>query len=823
MTQNLNAFDPSDEQLAREMEHEQNMIDTGIAKVRARREAERARGNASTTAGGRVLMSRLGGALAERIIEEIARLEDGKVKRKPPELRNLKLLPARDLAVLALRAVTNQIARLKPEDCTYQKIGYAIGNDVEGEYLSRLFRKNDRGLFDRIVRNVQERSKNPEQRRKELVRAYETIAEGEGSRLSTQEKVRLGAFLLTHIEDIGILQSHNFNNGRKVLKVFELTEEAMDIMVKADDMASEMQPSMYPTLIPPREWTTLKSGGYWMPFKRTAGMVVARTRTNGIRNGSAEDMPRMFRPVNYLQNTPYTINTAVLDVILKMRDGNITCSSLPSMHLETVPAKPHDIETNEEARRVWRTKAREVHTRNAAAKGKILAVDKTIRLATSFAHEEAFYFPKVVDFRGRVYDCPSFLKPQGDDLSKGLLDFANGKPLGEDGAYWLAVHGANVWGEDKCPLDDRVAWVEANEQRICRTAEDPFADRWWVDADKPVQFLQFCFDWAGFCKRGFDHVSRTPVAMDGSCNGLQHLSAMLRDSVGGAAVNLLPSDRPQDIYTQVMEKVIVMLKERAANGEPTAQKWLPLMKRKTVKRPVMTLPYGATKQGFADQIMEDTIRPLEKAGESPFTSEPYRAAQYLGKLVWEATGQTVIAARAAMDWLQDVAKIVAKANQPIEWTTPSGFVVRQDYRKTRSRAVELLVAGQRVQLQVASDPDDKIDSAKMTLAIAPNFVHSMDAAHMLRTVELLLDTVGPSIHLSMVHDSYATHAADANALYDAIRNAFVQMYQEKDWLEAFRDEVASQLPAEIAEKLPPVPPHGDLSIADVLNSLYFFA
>lgn len=823
MTHNLNAFDFTDNDIRREMEHEQNMLDTGIAKAKARQEAERARGNAAGTAGGKVLMSRMGATLADRVVEEIARLEDGRVKRKPPELRTLKLLPARDLAVLAIRAVTNSLARLKSGDCTVQKIGFAIGNDVESEYLARLFRKSDRGLFDRVIRNVAERSKNPEQRRKELVATYAHIEEDETPRLTVVEKVRLGKFLLEALEGLGVVKAHSFSKGKKVHKVYDMTEAALKAMLDADNMAAEMQPSMYPTLIQPRPWVSLKSGGYWLPFKRNAGMVVARTRTNGIKHASDEDMPRMFRPVNYLQNTPFRINSKVLSVILQMQAANIACESLPHMDLETVPPKPHDIETNEEARRVWRSKAREVHERNAAAKGKILAVDKTIRLAKSLQEEPAIYFPKVVDFRGRVYDCPSFLKPQGDDLSKGLLDFANGKPLSEDGAYWLAVHGANVWGEDKCSLDDRVAWVEANEERIRGTAEEPFGDRWWMEADKPFQFLQFCFDWAGFCQRGFEHVSYTPVAMDGSCNGLQHLSAMLRDSVGGAAVNLLPASKPQDIYTQVMEKVIVMLKERAADGEPTAQKWLPLMKRKTVKRPVMTLPYGATKTGFADQIMEDTIRPLEKAGESPFTSEPYKAAQYLGKLVWEATGQTVIAARAAMDWLQEVARIVAKANQPIEWTTPSGFVVRQDYRKVLSRQVKMYISGQQVKLRIADGHEDKIDSAKMALAIAPNFVHAMDAAHMLRTVELLLDTVGPSVHLAMVHDSYATHAADANELYDAIRNAFVQMYQEKDWLVAFKEEVTSQLPAEIAEKLPPVPPHGDLNIADVLNSLYFFA
>ena len=41
------------------------------------------------------------------------------------------------------------------------------------------------------------------------------------------------------------------------------------------------------------------------------------------------------------------------------------------------------------------------------------------------------------------------------------------------------------------------------------------------------------------------HLSRTPVAMDGSCNGLQHYAALGLDLEGGNAVNLVKSDRPQ--------------------------------------------------------------------------------------------------------------------------------------------------------------------------------------------------------------------------------------------------------------------------------------
>ena len=43
--------------------------------------------------------------------------------------------------------------------------------------------------------------------------------------------------------------------------------------------------------------------------------------------------------------------------------------------------------------------------------------------------------------------------------------------------------------------------------------------------------------------------------MDGSCNGLQNFSAMLRDEVGGKAVNLIPSDKPQDVYMEVVKSL----------------------------------------------------------------------------------------------------------------------------------------------------------------------------------------------------------------------------------------------------------------------------
>ena len=46
-------------------------------------------------------------------------------------------------------------------------------------------------------------------------------------------------------------------------------------------------------------------------------------------------------------------------------------------------------------------------------------------------------------------------------------------------------------------------------------------------------------------------ISHQPVHQDGSCNGLQHYAALGQDTYGAKQVNLLPADRPQDVYEEV--------------------------------------------------------------------------------------------------------------------------------------------------------------------------------------------------------------------------------------------------------------------------------
>lgn len=219
-------------------------------------------------------------------------------------------------------------------------------------------------------------------------------------------------------------------------------------------------------------------------------------------------------------------------------------------------------------RHAQRSTAHKIHAHNVSLRSKRLNVAKALKIADIYVDEEAFHYVCQLDFRGRVYCMPSF-NPQGDDVTKGMLTFADGMAINDGvAAGWLAIQGANVYGEDKIALEDRIQWVEDNEQEILSCAADPLGATFWHKADKPWQFLAFCFEWAGFLEEGYGYVSHLPVALDGSCSGIQHFSAMLLDEEGGGAVNLIPAEKPEDIYQIVCDKVMVELRQIVSASMP---------------------------------------------------------------------------------------------------------------------------------------------------------------------------------------------------------------------------------------------------------------
>lgn len=67
------------------------------------------------------------------------------------------------------------------------------------------------------------------------------------------------------------------------------------------------------------------------------------------------------------------------------------------------------------------------------------------------------------------------------------------------------------------------------------------------------------------------------TAQDGTCNGLQHYAALGRDVEGGANVNLVPLEHPQDAYKKVADMVQVI--EQALKFRYCFKCWLHLNER----------------------------------------------------------------------------------------------------------------------------------------------------------------------------------------------------------------------------------------------------
>lgn len=238
----------------------------------------------------------------------------------------------------------------------------------------------------------------------------------------------------------------------------------------------------------------------------------------------------------------------------------------------------------------------------------------------------------------------------------------------------------------------------------------------------------------------------------------------------------------------------------------------------------MTVPYGSTRYSCREFVQEYINETTEDRKEkdrgyvSPLHEMEFDASIFLARYVWDAIGDTVIAAREAMDWLRETARVLAKEELPVNWTTPDGFPVLQAYANVSHRRVKTKFGDQLVYLSVAEENKDRLDSRRQSNGVAPNWVHSMDGTHLRMAVSLGFDNGVDSF--AVVHDSFGTHAADTDMLSACLRETFVDLY-EGNVLQDFADEVSPILSGEAS--LPPLPEMGSLDLEQVKQSDFVFA
>ena len=536
------------------------------------------------------------------------------------------------------------------------------------------------------------------------------------------------------------------------------------------------------------------------------------------------DLSQEMGCINALQQTPFKINNEVLMVLDRLWENNIFVDGLTSRESIEPPPYPFAVEPrdlNEEQRKEfknWRGKKASIYQANAKSMSKRLQIERTIQLAKDFQKYDAFYYVWQLDFRSRKYPVSDFMNPQSADYGKALIKFAHGARIDqEEDAAWLAIHGANCFGEDKISLKDRIDWAYNIESDVVKTVENPLDYTWWMSASSPFQFLAWCVEWYDYLKEGLGFMTHLPVSADGSCNGLQHLSAILRDEQGGQAVNLIPSSTPSDIYQDVADASKLLVEADAKSGNELAQQILDFgIDRKLTKKPVMVVPYSGTQYACRDYIQGAIQERFDKGETAPFSA--FDASIYLNRHVWDSIGTVISSAREVMDFIKGIGKAYADKQVPMEWVTPTNFLVIQDYPDLESRRIKTIIDGNIIRLSYREPIDGTVCRGKTISGSSPNFIHSLDASALTRTVNSCMDQ---GIHnFAMVHDSYGTHCSNVPLMQDLLREEFVEMYENNDVLADLKDHAITPLGH---DELPELPKRGALDLKQVLKSDYFFA
>ncbi len=148
----------------------------------------------------------------------------------------------------------------------------------------------------------------------------------------------------------------------------------------------------------------------------------------------------------------------------------------------------------------------------------------------------------------------------------------------------------------------------------------------------------------------------------------------------------------------------------------------------------------------------------------------------------------------------------------MSWITPLGLPVMQPYRKEKSVSVQTKLQS----LSLCLDSDTlPVNSRKQCTAVPPNYVHSLDATHMLMTALRMKEL---NLDFTAVHDSFWTHPCDIPVLSQELRRCFTELYS-KDLLQSLKDSLESQYPD---IEFPDVPRRGQLDLEKVQQSKYFF-
>lgn len=773
-------------QIDEQVQLERDQIRQGLRRLRENTRKMEEQSYASATVYGAASIDALLPKLVERIEETNHRIHQRQngvaFKEIAKYLASVEPLAA---AAIALKITFDKVFSVKRGSDQIQTVCDAIGSAVEAECQMRHYERCAPGLLNTLKKNYFHRSIGTHQKLvviRTLMNRYDV---DKWSSWNNVTRIKLGGWLLDCImQTSGWFTREMRREGKQTQTYVIPTPEFLKIRDKVMSDAELFAPLAWPMLIEPNDWTHDRPGGYILNEVMRGHDMVRRGNHHLIQG----ETPTQF--LNKIQKVAYRLNPFVVDVAEQlMRLERCVGKFQPIVH-HPLPAKPADIDTNYDSRKDYRRRAAAVLNIQAQEPKKSCRTRMTMEAVKRFKDRNRFFIPWSFDYRGRAYPIPAFLTPQDTDFGKSLLRFADESYMTDEAEQWLSFHVATCYGLDKATMQERLEWVANNVTLITRIATDPIeALPEWEAAEEPWQFLAACEEYYHCVIAADRHFTGLPIAVDATCSGLQILAGLARDLSTARLVNVLPGDKPQDAYKVVAEIARDSVPERLREH----------LDRKVTKRCVMTIPYNAkpySNRGYIREAFAEKGIELDKEELTQVVSAIRDAMQVV-----------VPGPMAVMKWIEsEVAAAIKRGATHLEWTTPSGFVVHQKLNKKQVKQLDLQLLG-RCRVNVAVGDKDEVDLNHHKNATAPNLIHSLDAS-LLHLTALRFDAP-----IALIHDSVLCRATDMSILSTLVRETYMHLFAEHDYLKDFAAQIK-------AESEPPI--IGDLEPETVIESTYFF-
>ena len=719
-------------------------------------------------------------------------IDQKKEERKNiPIGRHIHLLPylfsldSESQGAITAKITFDKLFSPRKDNSKVANVVQAIGSALEAECQMRYYESSAPGLFETLKKNYWHQAKGTAYKAKSMTTLMNKHEDLERWKPWNRiERIKVGTWFLDCLMESSEwfereLSMHRGKTQQFVVPTDKFHKNKEEII----RLAELFSPLAWPMLIEPRDWSPMHDGGYYLNDLTKCHEMVRRGKPLRIQGETT------YQFLNEIQKVKYRLNPFIVMVAEELEEREIEVGKFRPVINHPDPPKPPNME-DEESRKQWRKDKAIARNKNANEWRISCRTRMTMNCVREFKDKE-YYIPWSFDYRGRAYPIPSFLTPQDTDFGKSLIRFADEAPITEDGVNWLAFQVATTYGLDKATMEERLAWVSepTNIELIKRVATNPIDNIGdWETADEPFQFLAACEEYYHCCVVLDRPTTGLPVATDATCSGLQILAGLARDKSTASLVNVIPSDKPQDAYKVIADKSIEHIPERLR----------PYWDRKKTKRCVMTIPYNA--KPFSNrQYIRDAFKDIDIEVENDELTQ-------IVKAVRDAMEAVVPGPMKVMRWIeQEVSNAIKEGATEITWVTPSGFRVNQRLMKYDHKNVELHLMG-RCRIKVI-DGEKGVDLRHHKNATAPNLIHSLDASL------LHLSATKFNAPIALIHDSVLCRATDMTNLSTLVRDTYMHLFAEHDFLKDFAKAIN-------ARTEPPI--IGDLEPESVIESTYFF-